>query len=66
MCQLRMEYTTCLCAISLCKCHSSTVPPRYLSSQYLADSSLSTDVSQFDFSGGPQVGQYEDMHSIRV
>ena len=31
------------------------VPPRYLSSQYLADSSLSTDVSQFDFSGGTQV-----------
>ncbi|CAI8051260.1 DNA-dependent protein kinase catalytic subunit [Geodia barretti] len=30
-------------------------PPRYLSSQYLADSSLSTDVSKFDFSAGPQV-----------
>jgi DNA-dependent protein kinase catalytic subunit len=34
---------------------SPLFPPRYLSSQYLADSSLSTDVSQFDFSGGPQV-----------
>ncbi|XP_064405997.1 DNA-dependent protein kinase catalytic subunit-like isoform X2 [Halichondria panicea] len=27
--------------------------PHYLSSQYLADSSLSTDISQFDFSTGP-------------
>ena len=31
------------------------VPPRYLSSQYLADSSLSADISQFDFSSGTQV-----------
>ena len=36
----------------------SAVPPRYLSSQYLADSSLSTDVSKFDFSAGPQVSLY--------
>jgi DNA-dependent protein kinase catalytic subunit len=34
---------------------SISFPPRYLSSQYLADSSLSTDVSKFDFSAGPQV-----------
>lgn len=28
---------------------SPLIPTRYISSQYLADSSLSTDVSQYDF-----------------
>ena len=35
--------------------YTKTVPRRYLSSQYLADSSLGADISQYDFSTGTQV-----------